>query len=79
MYIFKAIKNNSYIKQDNAIFEHTHHTQSLQNRPVFKDGIVVLIQKNTFYCFNDIHILSIDCWNLNEDNNYKLVSNIAHK
>ena len=48
MYIFKAIKSNSYIKQDNTIFEHTHHTQSLQNRPMFKDGIVVVNSKILF-------------------------------
>ena len=51
IYIIKAIKSIYFSNYYCAIYEHTYHTHSFENRIVFIDGVVVINSKITFYCF----------------------------
>ena len=61
IYIIKAIKSIYFINYYCAIYEHTYHTHSFENRIVFIDGVVVIISKITFYCSIGMHNFLIYC------------------
>ena len=56
-----AIKSNFWINYYNAIYEHTSIFQTVCMICVFTDGVVVVTEICTFYCFNDISMFSIHC------------------
>ena len=61
MNIMKAIKSIFWINHHNTIFEHRSILQTVCVMCVFKDGVVLVNVRITFYCFKDKHILFIHC------------------